>query len=377
MSDGDMSDGGMTAWSAGTVVAGDRVLRPGTVRVDAAGRIADVVAGTAAGARDFGTGALLVPGAVDLHGDAIEKLAEPRPGVRMPFLVAARALDRRLAAAGVTTGYSALSLAGDELGLRERHATEALARALRTLADPLVDHRLHLRVEVTDAGSVEAAEELVAAGEVDLVSVMNHTPGQGQFTTVEAYSSFHRTNYGVGEEALRVRLATKVAASSEADGRRARVAAVARRHGTPLAWHDPDSPAAIARAAALGAVIAEFPTTLAAARAAAPAGLAVGMGAPNVLRQSSASGNLSAVEAFAAGTVDFLVSDYYPEALWPAVLGGDLPLAAAVRLVATRPARVAGLLDRGELAPGQRADLVALRPDGSVLAAMLAGRPTL
>jgi alpha-D-ribose 1-methylphosphonate 5-triphosphate diphosphatase len=363
-------------WSAGTVVTPDRVLLPGTVTVGADGTIAGVEHGRAPGAHDFGPAALLVPGAVDLHGDAIEKLAEPRPGVRMPFPVAARALDRRLAGAGITTGFSALSLAGDELGLRERYATEALGRTLVDLTDPLVDHRLHLRVEVTDAGSVDAAEELLAGGVVALVSVMNHTPGQGQFTTVEAYTSFHRTNYGVGADALRVRLATKVAASSDVDGRIARVAAAARHGGTPLAWHDPDSPDTIARAAAAGAAVAEFPTTLPAAVAARPAGLAVAMGAPNLLRRSSASGNLSAVQALAAGTVDILVSDYYPESLWPAVLSGGLPLAEAVRLVATRPARAAGLADRGELKPGQRADVVALRPDGSVLAAMVAGRRT-
>jgi alpha-D-ribose 1-methylphosphonate 5-triphosphate diphosphatase len=365
------------AWTAGTVVTPDRVLRPGTVHVDAGGRIAGVAAGAAPGAHDFGPRALLVPGAVDLHGDAIEKLAEPRPGVRMPFGVAVRALDRRLAAAGVTTAYSALSLAGDELGLRERGATEALGRTLRDLPEPLVDHRVHLRVEVTDAGSVQAAEELLGAGEVDLVSVMNHTPGQGQFATVDAYSSFHRTNYGVGEGALQVRLATKLAAGPELDQRMAAVAAAARRRRIPLAWHDPDSPQAIARAAALGAVIAEFPTTLPAALAATPAGLAVAMGAPNLLRRNSASGNLSAVDAMAAGTVDFVVSDYYPEALWPAVLTGELPLQDAVRLVATCPARAVGLADRGELAPGQRADVVALRPDGTPIAAMLAGRRTL
>jgi alpha-D-ribose 1-methylphosphonate 5-triphosphate diphosphatase len=233
-------------WAAGTVVAADRVLTPETVFVDDGGRIGGVCPGVVPGARDFGSRALLVPGAVDLHGDAIEKLAEPRPGVRMPFEVAVRALDRRLAAAGVTTAYAALSLAGDELGLRELHATAALGHLARTLPGALVDHRVHVRVEVTDAGSVKAAEELLDAGEADLVSVMNHTPGQGQFATVDAYSSFHRTNYGVTEDALATRLATKFAARTELDDRMAAVAAAARRQSTPLAWHDPDSPDAVA-----------------------------------------------------------------------------------------------------------------------------------
>src|SRR5437764_11458812 len=154
-------------WTAAAVVTADRVLRPGTVSVHN-GQIEDVSPGT--GGTDLGD-VLLVPGAIDLHSDAVEKLAEPRPGVRVPFPVAAKALDRRLAGAGVTTGYAALSLAGDEIGLRERSATEALAAALHGLPDPLVDHKLHLRVEMTDADSVAAAGELLDAGGVALLSV--------------------------------------------------------------------------------------------------------------------------------------------------------------------------------------------------------------
>lgn len=360
-------------WSAGAVVLADRVLSPGTVVVYD-GMIVDARHGVTPDADDLGTDTIIVPGAIDLHSDAVEKLAEPRPGVRLPFPVAVRALDHRLAGAGVTTGYAALSLAGDEIGLRERSATEMLAYELRVLSDPKVDHRLHLRVEVTDEDSVVAAEELLGYGAVAMLSAMNHTPGQGQFPSTDSYVAFYRRNYAVSEQELHVRIGVKVAATPHLEIRLTRLGTAAARAGTPFAWHDPDSAETIERARSHGAVIAEFPTTVSAALAARPAGLAVAMGAPNLLLRRSTSGNLGAVEALAVGALDLLVSDYYPEAMWPAALGSGLPLPDAVRLVTTAPAEVAGLRDRGVIAPGRRADLVALRPDGTVLRTMVCGR---
>ena len=341
-----------TCWTAGTVVAGDRVLTPGTVTVNGAGFIEEVTPGVRPGATDLGADAVLAPGAVDLHSDAVEKLAEPRPGVRLPFGVAARALDQRMAGAGVTTAYAALSLAGDEIGLRERAATEALADELRALPHPRVEHRLHLRVEITDGPSVGAAEKLVAAGGVALLSVMNHTPGQGQFRTLESYVSFYRRNYAEDERDLFSRVGIKVAEAAHLEPRLGRLSAAVRRARIPLAWHDPDSAETVERARHHGASIAEFPTTLEAARATRPAGLAVAMGAPNLLLRRSTSGNLGAVEALAAKALDLLVSDYYPEAMWPAALSSGLPLSTVDGRAAVR-ARDGGLLDPDAFAAGR------------------------
>lgn len=365
------------SWAAGVVVTEAGVLEPGTVSVDAAGRIQDVVSGIAPGAVDLGPGVTLAPGAVDLHGDAVEKLVEPRPGVRMPFAVAVRALDRRLAAAGVTTSFSALSFAGDELGLRDPAASAALARELRLLDDPVVDHRMHLRVEVTDAPSVAAAQAAMLAGEVDMVSVMNHTPGQGQFGDFEAYARYHERTYGTSVEESRRRAAAKQEMHAALAEHLDRIAAASRAAEVPFAWHDPDTAESVDRASELGATIAEFPTTPQALQTAARRGLTVVMGAPNLLRRTSSSGNLSAVEALATGVLDVLVSDYYPEAMWPAALQCGLPLVEAVELVAGRPAGAAGLTDRGRIAPGLRADLVGLGADGSVLCTIVAGRRVL
>jgi alpha-D-ribose 1-methylphosphonate 5-triphosphate diphosphatase len=364
-------------WAAGTVVAADQVLSPGTVSVGDDGGIVGVCAGVVRGAVDFGGRAVLAPGAVDLHGDALEKLAQPRTGVLMPVPVALRALDHRLAAAGVTTAYSGLSLAGDELDSPGRGVAGELASLVHELPRPLVEHRLHLQVEISDTGGLAMAEDFIDSGEVDLVTVTNHPAGTGRFRTADAGSPRREAGYGNGSHLRPVQLATRETADSDVGEVTARIAAAARRHATPLAWQDVDSPETVARAATLGAVIAVFPATLPAALAAGPAGLTVAMSAPNLLAAAAASRKLGTAEALAVRSVDLLVSDYYPEAMWPAVLGGDLPLPEAVHLVATRPARAAGLTDRGELSPGQRADMVALTPDGSVIGAMLAGRRTL
>lgn len=363
------------AWAAGTVVVGDRVLAPGTVVAGADGLIAAVEPGVRRGARDLGASTILVPGAVDLHGDAIEGLCEPRPGVRMPLEVAARALDARLASSGVTTGFAAVSFAGRELGLRDPATAAALLATLRELPDPRVEHRAHARVEVTDPESVAAAERMVRAGEVDLASVMDHTPGQGQFQSVAAYARYQEGHYGRSRVEIEELLGTKLGGAERVSELAQRVAAAASAAGIPLAWHDPDSPAVVATAAAMGAVIAEFPTTAVAARAAREAGMAVAGGAPNLLRGVSSSGNLSAREALRAGVLDVAVSDYYPEAMWPAALATGLPLPAAVALVSAAPARAAGLDDRGRLAEGLRADLVGLDGLGRVRCVVRGGVP--
>jgi alpha-D-ribose 1-methylphosphonate 5-triphosphate diphosphatase len=202
---------------------------------------------------------------------------------------------------------------------------------------------------------------------------MDHTPGQGQFHDFAAYAAFHSRAYGKTEAELRAEVDAKHATAVLTAGHLERLAEAAAKAGCALAWHDPDSAEAVAAAAALGASIAEFPTTLAAAEAARALGLAVVMGAPNLLRGVSSTNNLTAAQALSAGCLDGLVSDYYPEAIWPAALGAG-SLSAAVALAAGAPAMAAGLTDRGALEVGRRADLVALSERGRVLAVVRGGR---
>ena len=326
------------------------------------------------------SGDLLLPGFIDLHGDAIEKEVEPRPNAFFPTHVALAAIDRRMAAAGVTTAFHGLSFAEGELGVRDVEFAERLARGLHDFRGA-VEHRVHIRYEVTDAGSEARVMRLLEDGTASLVSFMDHTPGQGQFKDAAAYGAYLSRVYAQDAGEIAVRIAAKEAEAAYVAGRMTRLADHARRHGVALAGHDDEGAARVAFMAGLGAAISEFPLDLNTATAAQAAGLVTLFGAPNVLRGRSQSGALSARDAIAASVAGALCSDYAPQAMLPAlgVLVTDLghDWAAALALLTANPARAAGLVDRGCIAPGLRADLIRVRGKGqamTVLQTWVAGR---
>lgn len=155
-----------------------------------------------------------------------------------------------------------------------------------------------------------------------------------------------------------------------AERHRAAIAALCRKHGVPLVSHDDATPAHVEAAVEEGVVIAEFPTTMEAARAAREHGLAILAGAPNLVCGRSHSGNVSATELAGEGLVDVLSSDYVlASALYGAFalhVRHGVSLARAIGAVTRAPAASAGLEDRGELTPGRRADLVRVRLAGEV-----------
>lgn len=315
-------------------------------------------------------GDLLLPGFIDLHGDAIEKEVEPRPGAFFPTPVALAAIDRRMAAAGVTTAFHGLSFAEGELGVRDVAFAETLARDLHAFRGA-VDHRAHIRYEVTDAGSEARVARLIGEGVAALLSFMDHTPGQGQFKNAAAYGAYLSRVYAQEADEIAVRIAAKQAEAAHVAGRMTRLADRARERGVALAGHDDEGAARVAFMAGLGAAISEFPLDLETARAAQAAGLTTLFGAPNVLRGRSQSGALSARDAIAAGVAGALCSDYAPQAMLPAlgVLTHELghPWDAALALLTANPARAAALADRGRLAQGLRADLIRVRGDGAAM----------
>jgi alpha-D-ribose 1-methylphosphonate 5-triphosphate diphosphatase len=128
-----------------------------------------------------------------------------------------------------------------------------------------------------------------------------------------------------------------------------------------LASHDDTLVEHVACSARFGVALAEFPTTRAAAQACRDNGIAVMMGAPNLVRGGSHSGNVAAADLAAAGLLDILSSDYVPSALlYGAVMLGEIwgDLARAMATVTAAPANAAGLVDRGRLAEGMRADVI-------------------
>jgi alpha-D-ribose 1-methylphosphonate 5-triphosphate diphosphatase len=354
-----------------TVVFADEVRDDVAVLIEG-DTIAALDPASSAGATEMNlAGRTLMPGLVDLHCDAMEKEVEPRPGVHFPLDFACAQADKRNAAAGITTVYHALSFANHELGVRNNAFAAEIARAIHDWQPhALVDNRVHLRYELTDETAPPVLSALLDAGHAHLLSFMDHSPGQGQFRDVEAYRRYLAKTYKTDERELDDILERKAQAAKGALGRMEALAAQARSRGVAIASHDDDSPAKVATVCALGAVISEFPINLETAQAARAHGLATLFGAPNILRGKSQSGNMRALDAVLAGVADCLCGDYSPAALLPSVMRlptlAGITLPAAIALVTRNPARAAGLIDRGEIAVGMRADLIAVKHLGGL-----------
>jgi alpha-D-ribose 1-methylphosphonate 5-triphosphate diphosphatase len=354
-----------------TVVFADEVRDDVAVLIEG-DTIAALDPASSAGATEMNlAGRTLMPGLVDLHCDAMEKEVEPRPGVHFPLDFACAQADKRNAAAGITTVYHALSFANHELGVRNNAFAAEIARAIHDWQPhALVDNRVHLRYELTDETAPPVLSALLDAGHAHLLSFMDHSPGQGQFRDVEAYRRYLAKTYKTDERELDDILERKAQAAKGALGRMEALAAQARSRGVAIASHDADSPAKVSTVCALGAVISEFPINLETAQAARAHGLATLFGAPNILRGNSQSGNIRALDAVLAGVADCLCGDYSPAALLPSVMRlpalAGITLPAAIALVTRNPARAAGLADRGEIAVGKRADLIAVKHLGGL-----------
>ena len=349
------------------IVLADRVIERGALRIQD-GLIAEISETPIADADIEGNGLLLLPGMIDMHGDMIEREIEPRPGVRMPIDMGLRDLDMKLATAGITTAYASLSFApGSTYGhMRSYDFTSALIRAV-VAARPnlLIDHRVHARFEVTFPAALSVVKELVGEGAVDLVSLCDHTPGQGQYRDLDLQAANMSKNKGISLEAAMEQLQQRIRDRKETAGDMTEtlraITQYCAMHGVPVASHDDDTVEKVTLMDQLGANISEFPVTLEAAEEAHRRGMLNAMGAPNALRGQSYSGNLSARNAHAAGVLDLLAADYHPSAMLPAllVLAETDPdgLAGAARLTSRNPARALGLEDRGEIRIGLRADL--------------------
>ncbi|MBT8152562.1 alpha-D-ribose 1-methylphosphonate 5-triphosphate diphosphatase [Epibacterium ulvae] len=370
-----------------SLVLPDRVVDHGALRIEN-GLIAEIREdGATMGHGIDCQGALVMPGFIDMHGDMIEVELEPRPGVDFPMEVALPHLDARLAAAGVTTAYAAVSFSrGAKLG--ERRSFEHTSQTIRKLhamrAGCSVDHRIHARFDITFDNAVEVLHDLITEQLVDLVSVMDHTPGQGQYRDVERYIRQIAKNDGLSEVDARQRVTTRIAQGTRPQdvilSNLRAVSDLCRANGVALASHDDDTVAKAHLMADIGAVISEFPVTFEAAETAAQRGLLNAMGAPNAMRGQSYSGNLSAREAHTKGLLHILAADYHPAAMLAAVMAlaetDPNGLAGSTALISTNPAQALGLMDRGRIATGLRADLVLVdrHPHARVMATLHGGR---
>ena len=340
-----------------------------TGRVDISGGVISVVesgADVPPGAVDC-DGDFVSPGLVELHTDNLERHLKPRPGVRQPTTDALIAHDGELASTGITTVFDALrvgSVISVGRNAYEPYALEAAAAldSLRENRRLKIDHHIHLRAEICSETLADELDSFRQARRIGIVSLMDHTPGQRQVRNMYQLMQYHQGKHGMSDTQIQdhcVRMKTLQARN----GQRHRDAAVrfAAAMGAVLASHDDTTVADVAESRDVKCVLAEFPTTMEAAAQCNDAGMAVMMGAPNLMRGKSHSGNISADELVAPGYLQILSSDYVPSTLLRAAvkLAQRIDdMAAAMATVTSEPARVTGLVDRGRLAPGLRADIL-------------------
>ena len=370
----------------GTVVCADRVL-PDCDVVVIDGRIAAI---EPVGASDFDAqpdatmgvlpvvdarGAYVVPGLIDIHSDYVENVASPRPSVVMDLSTSLYKADRELVSHGVTTIFHSLSVYGahvfDHKPIRDFGNVSALIDRVAALRageerDHLIRHRLHMRVELDSVDLYDDIESFLRSGKVDLVSFMDHTPGQGQYRDLLVFGDTLKGYRDVSDEDVRDIVRQQQESQKLTYAQITALASVARERGVSIASHDDDSEDKLAFMDGLEATISEFPISLDIARAARARGMHTIAGAPNVMLGPSHSGNLSAREAVQAGAIDVLCSDYYPAALLDAVFTlrdqCGLDIAKAFALVTINPAKAAGIADEvGSIAVGKRADVLLVR----------------
>jgi alpha-D-ribose 1-methylphosphonate 5-triphosphate diphosphatase len=356
------------------VVTRDEVFH-GVVRIEG-GVIRELARGTtsAADAQDW-DGDYLLPGLIELHTDNLEKHLVPRPGVEWNTDAAFVIHDAQVAAAGITTVFDALAIGSrSNVGLRGRDTQTRCAEALQRFSERKLlraEHFLHLRCEIATPDVVEVFDTLKQHPLLRLASVMDHTPGQRQWHDRDQWRRFQERHGKMTDEHM---AATLVALEDEqqrfADLHRHQIVERCKALGVPVASHDDTLVEHVQQAADEGIVLAEFPTTRIAAEAAHRHGIATIMGAPNIVRGGSHSGNVSALELAEAGLLDILSSDYVPSSLLTAAFelvekaGWTLPQAMAT--VSAEPARTAGLLDRGAIGTGLRADFVRVTMHGAL-----------
>jgi alpha-D-ribose 1-methylphosphonate 5-triphosphate diphosphatase len=359
-------------FSNARIVLEDEIIQGSVLIRD--GVIADISEGASRTGEDF-EGDYLIPGLVELHTDHLEQHYSPRPGVTWNKIAAIQAHDAQVASSGITTVFDCLRLGSDEDGGFARGEMRDMADAIEQAQSEnrlRADHLLHLRCEVASADVLDHFEDFESDPQVKLISLMDHSPGQRQFQTMDQYVVFYQKKRGLSDEVFKAFVDRRVAASSKYSTKhRDYLSAQCLARGITIASHDDATLAHVDEAIGHGVQLAEFPTSVEAAKASHGAGMSVLMGAPNIVRGKSHSGNIAARDLAEIGVLDVLSSDYVPFSLLhaPFLLADQIEgmtLSRALSMVTVTPARTVGLADRGRIASGLRADLVRVHRDDGV-----------
>ena len=366
-----MTDNSSLVLTDAQIVLADRIIEYGWLAV-VDGKIVELGEGRAPESDMSLQGDMLIPGLIELHTDHLEVHIEPRPKVDWHATSAVVAYDAQIAAAGITTVFDCLRIGADREN-RDQGGARAI-RVANTISNETErgnlrsEHHTHLRCEICSEDVVRAAENFLEKHPVGIMSLMDHTPGQRQFRDLNKLREYYQGKMHLSEDELqkffndRYRMHEMYAVPH-----RSKLVEIAKTHGVTLASHDDTTVEHVDESKADGAAIAEFPTTIEAAEASRKVGISVMMGAPNLIRGGSHSGNVAASDLAQSDLLDVFSSDYIPASLIMAAFAlpkhSNMDLPRAIQTVTKAPAQAVGFTDRGEIATGKRADLVRVRND--------------
>lgn len=321
-------------------------------------------------------GSYVMPGIVDIHSDMIESYIQPRSTAVMDFEMGLKEAEKVLVGCGITTMFHSISMfregTWDVKAIRQAPQVKRLAELVARYRheERLIRHRYHLRYDIDNLACYEQVKEMIQKGYVDLLSFMDHTPGQGQYKNLDIYRK-HQPNEGrdMTEEEFAALVKSEFEKETSTFDQLKELAEMAKECGISVASHDDDTLEKLQINKRLGVAISEFPITMEVAKAAKLKGFKTVVGAPNILLGGSHSGNLSALEAIREGAADVLVSDYYPQSLLQAVFQlyetEGIPVWEAVGYVTLAPAEAVGLADCiGSLEEGKEADILVVKSQG-------------
>lgn len=353
-----------------TIVTPDSVITNGHLRIEDS-QIAGITSSDNAIEPNFAyhdEGIFALPGIIDLHTDALEKEITPRPGADFPIEIALQELEARLLCCGITTVYHSVHMGykDSEDNSKSKIQRKDIFYRTRQFAQTkaLIRTLLHLRLEVTGLYALPLVEEFLNEGILSLISFMDHTPGQGQYSSERFLQDWQKK--GLTKEAAQSILEERQSRPKLSDSQIVSLVEVAQQLGVPIASHDDDTIEKVRRMRDLGIEISEFPITLEAAKAAKEIGMSTFGGASNLLRGGSLTGNLSMQEAIENDVLDGFCSDYYPPSILHSVFKvwriGLKSLPEAVNMATLLPAR-AGKIDHetGSIEIGKRADIILVR----------------
>jgi alpha-D-ribose 1-methylphosphonate 5-triphosphate diphosphatase len=306
---------------------------------------------------------LIAPGIVDLHSDSIEKEIEPRPGAIFPEEMAILELDKKLSASGITTIFHAIGIV--ESFTKKNRSIEKSGHLIRLINEInskhlSIDNKIHLRFETSSVSVLPQIKTIIEDGLVDMVSIMDHTPGQRQWKDIEKWKRFVASN--ITDEELQKHIDRKNMMKNKE--LLIEFMKFIKEKNIVTLSHDDDITDHIDENLEFGISISEFPLTVDIAHYAKEKGLAVGMGAPNIIRGSSQSGNVSAIELVREGICDYFCSDYHPSSMLKSVYKiteeNLMSFEKAFEMVSLTPAKLSGLNDRGSIEKGKLADLIVI-----------------